>query len=67
MNFLHKVADLERTGFSGQAPSLLLRRGIAPVRGLPPMSKGRTHSPNQVWSLDIIYLTTTVRGVWLYL
>ncbi len=31
------------------------------------MPRPRAAGPNQVWSWDITYLPTTVRGVWLYL
>ena len=52
----HLAADAERTsiedlgvvrwsGFSGQGPSLTCEAGTAPERGLPPMSKRRTLSP----------------------
>lgn len=32
------------TGFSGQPPSLTSEAGYRPLKGLPPMSKRRTHS-----------------------
>ena len=53
---------------------VLLDHGPAPRRGRArppqepwPVPRLRAAGPNEVWSWDITYLPTTVRGVWLYL
>ena len=44
------------------------RRGRDPLPQEPrSVPRLRANGPNQVWSWDITYLPTTVRGVWLYL
>ena len=44
------------------------RRGRArPPQEPRPVPRLRAVAPNQLWSWDITYLPTTVRGVWLYL
>lgn len=46
----------------------LHRRGRArPPQEPRPVPRLRTDGPNQLWSWDITYLPTSVRGVWLYL
>ena len=44
------------------------RRGRArPPQEPRPVPRLRAAGPNQVWSWDITYLPTTMRGIWLYL
>jgi len=44
------------------------RRGRArPPQEPRPVPRRRADGPNQLWSWDITYLPTSVRGVWLYL
>jgi len=43
------------------------RRGRARLHELRSVPRLRADGPNQVWSWDITFLPTTVRGVWLYL
>nr|WP_225323103.1 IS3 family transposase [Synechococcus sp. RSCCF101] len=44
------------------------RRGRArPPQGPRPVPRLQARGPNQLWSWDITYLPTRVRGVWLYL
>ena len=44
------------------------RRGRArPPKEPRPVPRLRASGPNEVWSWDITYLPTTVRGIWLYL
>jgi len=44
------------------------RRGRArPPQDPRPVPRLRASGPSQVWSWDITYLPTTVRGIWLYL
>ena len=44
------------------------RRGRArPPQQPRPVPRLRAAAPNQVWSWDITFLPTTVRGIWLYL
>jgi transposase InsO family protein len=44
------------------------RRGRArPPQGPRPVPRLQARGPNQLWSWDITYLPTSVRGVWLYL
>ncbi len=44
------------------------RRGRArPPQEPRPVPRLRAAGPNEVWSWDITYLPTTVRGIWLYL
>jgi len=44
------------------------RRGRArPPQESRPVPRLRAAGPNEVWSWDITYLPTTVRGIWLYL
>ena len=44
------------------------RRGRArPPQGPRPVPRLKAEGPNQVWSWDITYLPTSVRGIWLYL
>ena len=44
------------------------RRGRArPPQEPRPVPRLRAIAPNQLWSWDITYLPTTVRGIWLYL
>jgi transposase len=44
------------------------RRGRArPPQAARTVPRLRADGPNQLWSWDITYLPTTVRGVWLYL
>jgi putative transposase len=44
------------------------RRGRArPPQATRPVPRLEARGPNQIWSWDITYLPTSVRGVWLYL
>jgi transposase InsO family protein len=50
------------------AHSQAYRRGRArPPQEPRPVPRLRAIAPNQLWSWDITYLPTTVRGIWLYL
>ena len=50
-----------------RADHLLTRRGRAKPPTVRPVTAHVAHGPNQVWSWDITYLPTPVRGVFLYL
>ena len=52
---LHQAGQCQRRGRA---------RPPQPPRTVPRL---RADGPNQLWSWDITYLPTTVRGVWLYL
>jgi transposase InsO family protein len=43
------------------------RRGVRPSQEPRPVPQLEASGSNQIWSWDITYLPTSVRGVWLYL